>query len=132
MTVPRSTLRLQFHRGFTFDDAAKHVDYFAALGISHVYASPITTAEPGSVHGYDTVDYTQVSAECGGEAGLKRLVDKLHAHNMGLIVDMVPNHMGVGGSSNAWWLDILEWGRHSAHARHFDVDWHSPDPALRG
>jgi len=132
MTVPRSTLRLQFHRGFTFDDAAKHVDYFAALGISHVYASPITTAEPGSMHGYDTVDYTQVSAECGGEAGLKRLVDKLRAHNMGLIVDMVPNHMGVGGSSNAWWLDILEWGRHSAYARHFDVDWHSPDPALRG
>ncbi|MGF6572275.1 (1-_4)-alpha-D-glucan 1-alpha-D-glucosylmutase [Paraburkholderia sp. GAS333] len=132
MTVPRSTLRLQFHRGFTFDDAAKHVDYFAALGISHLYASPITTAEPGSMHGYDTVDYTQVSAECGGEAALKRLVDKLRAHNMGLIVDMVPNHMGVGGSSNAWWLDILEWGRHSAYARHFDVDWHSPDPALRG
>ncbi|WNC92849.1 malto-oligosyltrehalose synthase [Paraburkholderia sp. FT54] len=132
MTVPRSTLRLQFHRGFTFDDAAKHVDYFAALGISHVYASPITTAEPGSMHGYDTVDYTQVSAECGGEAALKRLVDKLRAHDMGLIIDTVPNHMGVGGASNAWWLDILEWGRHSAYARHFDVDWHSPDPALRG
>ncbi|MGF6485356.1 malto-oligosyltrehalose synthase [Paraburkholderia sp. JPY419] len=132
MTVPRSTLRLQFHRGFTFDDAARHVEYFAALGISHLYASPITTAEPGSMHGYDTVDYTQVSAEYGGEAGLKRLVDKLRAHGMGLIVDIVPNHMGVGGSSNAWWLDILEWGRHSAFARHFDVDWHSPDPALRG
>ncbi|MGY6152389.1 malto-oligosyltrehalose synthase [Paraburkholderia graminis] len=132
MTVPRSTVRLQFHRGFTFDDAAKHVEYFAALGISHVYASPITTAEPGSMHGYDTVDYTHVSAECGGEAGLKRLVEKLRAHGMGLIVDMVPNHMGVGGSSNVWWLDILEWGRHSTYARHFDVDWHSPDPALRG
>ncbi|RZF26161.1 malto-oligosyltrehalose synthase [Paraburkholderia sp. UYCP14C] len=132
MTVPRSTLRLQFHRGFTFDDAARRVEYFAALGISHLYASPITTAEPGSMHGYDTVDYTQVNAEYGGEAGLKRLVDKLRAHDMGLIVDVVPNHMGVGGSSNAWWLDILEWGRHSAYARHFDVDWHSPDPALRG
>ncbi|MGF6773856.1 (1-_4)-alpha-D-glucan 1-alpha-D-glucosylmutase [Paraburkholderia sp. GAS199] len=132
MTVPRSTLRLQFHRGFTFDDAAKHIDYFAALGISHLYASPITTAEPGSMHGYDTVDYTQVSAECGGEAALRRLVEKLRARDMGLIIDVVPNHMGVGGSSNAWWLDILEWGRHSAYARHFDVDWHSPDPALRG
>ncbi|WP_144112846.1 malto-oligosyltrehalose synthase [Paraburkholderia sp. BCC1886] len=132
MTVPRSTLRLQFHKGFTFDDAAKHVDYFAALGISHLYASPVTTAEPGSMHGYDTVDYTQVNPELGGEAGLKRLVDRLRAHEMALIVDMVPNHMGVGGSSNAWWLDILEWGRHSAYARHFDVDWHSPDPALRG
>ncbi|MGF6964099.1 (1-_4)-alpha-D-glucan 1-alpha-D-glucosylmutase [Paraburkholderia sp. WC7.3g] len=132
MTVPRSTLRLQFHRGFTFDDAAQHVEYFAALGISHLYASPITTAEPGSMHGYDTVDYTQVNDEYGGEAGLKRLGDKLRAHDMGLIVDIVPNHMGIGGSSNAWWLDILEWGRHSAYARHFDVDWHSPDPALRG
>src|ERR1700722_2513210 len=132
MTVPRSTLRLQFHKGFTFDDALAHVENFAALGVSHVYASPVTTAEPGSTHGYDTVDYTQVSAECGGEAALKRLVDKLRAHNMGLLVDIAPNHMGVGGSSNAWWLDILEWGRHSAYARHFDVDWHSPDPALRG
>ncbi|MCC8405671.1 malto-oligosyltrehalose synthase [Paraburkholderia sp. MMS20-SJTN17] len=132
MTVPRSTLRLQFHRGFTFDDAARYVEYFAAIGISHVYASPITTAAPGSMHGYDTVDYTQVSAEYGGEEGLKRLVEKLRAHDMGLIVDVVANHMGVGSSNNAWWLDILEWGRHSAYARHFDVDWHSPDPALRG
>lgn len=132
MTVPRSTLRLQFHRGFTFDDALKHVEYFAALGISHLYASPVTTAEPGSMHGYDTVDYSQISAECGGEAGLRRLADKLREHGMGLIIDVVPNHMGVGGSSNAWWLDILEWGRHSTYARHFDIDWHSPDPALRG
>ena len=132
MTVPRSTLRLQFHKDFTFDDALAHVEYFAALGVSHLYASPITTAEPGSMHGYDTVDYTQVSAECGGEAGLKRLVDKLRERGMGLIIDVVPNHMGVGESSNAWWLDILEWGRHSAYARHFDIDWHSPDPALRG
>ena len=132
MTVPRSTLRLQFHKDFTFDDALARVEYFAALGVSHLYASPVTTAEPGSMHGYDTVDYTQVSPECGGEAGLRRLVDKLHERGMGLIIDVVPNHMGVGGSSNAWWLDILEWGRHSAHARHFDIDWHSPDPALRG
>jgi (1->4)-alpha-D-glucan 1-alpha-D-glucosylmutase len=132
MTVPRSTLRLQFHKGFTFDDALAHVEYFAALGVSHLYASPVTTAEPGSMHGYDTVDYSQISAECGGEAGLKRLVEKLRERAMGLIIDVVPNHMGVGGSSNGWWLDILEWGRHSAYARHFDIDWHSPDPALRG
>ncbi|TAL91960.1 MAG: malto-oligosyltrehalose synthase [Paraburkholderia sp.] len=132
MTVPRSTLRLQFHRDFTFDDALAHVEYFAALGVSHLYASPVTTAEPGSMHGYDTIDYTQVNAELGGEDALRRLVDKLHAHGMGLIVDVVANHMGVGGSGNAWWQDILEWGRHSAYARHFDIDWHSPDPALRG
>jgi (1->4)-alpha-D-glucan 1-alpha-D-glucosylmutase len=131
MTVPRATLRLQFHRDFTFDDALAHVDYFAALGVSHLYASPITTATPGSMHGYDTVDYSQVSAECGGEHGLRRLTDKLHELGMGMIVDVVPNHMGMG-KHNAWWQDILEWGRHSAFARYFDVDWHSPDPALRG
>ncbi|MEM5384236.1 malto-oligosyltrehalose synthase [Paraburkholderia phymatum] len=131
MTVPRATLRLQFHRGFTFDDALAHVDYFATLGVSHLYASPVTTATPGSMHGYDTVDYSQVSAECGGENSLRRLADKLHERGMGLIVDIVPNHMGVS-PHNAWWQDILEWGRHSAYARYFDVDWHSPDPALRG
>jgi (1->4)-alpha-D-glucan 1-alpha-D-glucosylmutase len=131
MTVPRATLRLQFHRGFTFDDARAHVGYFAALGVSHLYASPVTTAEPGSTHGYDTVDYGEVSAECGGEAALVRLVHTLRECGMGLIVDVVPNHMGVGSAHNAWWLDILEWGRHSAYARYFDVDWHSPDPALR-
>ncbi|CAN7736912.1 malto-oligosyltrehalose synthase [Paraburkholderia sp. SIMBA_054] len=131
MTVPRATLRLQFHRDFTFDDALARVDYFAALGVSHLYASPITTATPGSTHGYDTVDYGQVSAECGGETGLRRLTDKLHELGMGLIVDVVPNHMGMS-RHNAWWQDILEWGRHSAFARFFDVDWHSPDPALRG
>lgn len=132
MTVPRATLRLQFHSGFTFEDAGKHLDYFAALGVSHLYASPITTARPGSLHGYDTVDYSQVSEELGGEAGLKRLVAKLRERGMGLVIDIVPNHMGIGGSHNAWWLDVLEWGRHSAYARYFDIDWHSPDPALRG
>ncbi len=132
MTALRSTVRLQFHRGFTFDDATQLVDYFAALGISHVYASPITTAQPGSTHGYDTVDYGRVNPELGGEAGLSRLVTRLRAHSMGLVVDIVPNHMGVGGADNTWWLDILTWGRHSEFARHFDVDWHSPDPALRG
>jgi len=131
MTVPRATLRLQFHRDFTFDDALAHVDYFAALGVSHLYASPVTTATPGSTHGYDTVDYTRISDECGGEAGLRRLTDRLHELGMGLVVDVVPNHMGVS-KHNAWWQDILEWGRHSAFARYFDVDWHSPDPALRG
>ncbi|MEK6384664.1 malto-oligosyltrehalose synthase [Paraburkholderia tropica] len=132
MTLPRATLRLQLHHGFTFDDALAQLDYVAALGVSHLYLSPVTTAQPGSMHGYDTVDYQAVSAELGGEAALRRLAEAAHARGMGLIVDFVPNHMGVGGAHNAWWLDILEWGRHSAYARHFDVDWHSPDPALRG
>jgi (1->4)-alpha-D-glucan 1-alpha-D-glucosylmutase len=132
MTVPRSTLRLQLHRGFTLDDAAAQADYFAALGISHLYLSPITTAVPGSMHGYDTVDYAHVNPELGGEAALLRLAQAVHARQMGLIADIVPNHMGIAGGHNAWWFDILEWGRHSAHARYFDIDWHSPDPALRG
>ncbi|HKT99903.1 MAG TPA: malto-oligosyltrehalose synthase [Paraburkholderia sp.] len=132
MTRPRATLRLQLHQGFTFDDALAQLDYFAALGVSHLYLSPITASQPGSMHGYDTVDYGAVSEERGGEAALRRLADALHARGMGLVVDLVPNHMGVGGAHNAWWLDILEWGRHSAFARHFDVDWHSPDPVLRG
>ncbi|MGN6082942.1 malto-oligosyltrehalose synthase [Trinickia sp.] len=132
MTVPRSTLRLQLHRGFTFDDARSHVDYFAALGVSHLYLSPMTTSTPGSLHGYDTIDYTRVNPELGGEPALLRLADALHARQMGLIADIVPNHMGIAGGHNAWWLDILEWGRHATYARYFDIDWHSPDPALRG
>ncbi|RQS71277.1 malto-oligosyltrehalose synthase [Burkholderia sp. Bp8963] len=130
--TPRATLRLQLHAGFTFDDAAAHVDYFARLGASHLYLSPITTAEPGSRHGYDTVDYTEISAELGGERGFVTLVDALHARGMGVIVDIVPNHMGVGGSSNRWWNDVLEWGSASPFARHFDIDWHPGDAALDG
>jgi (1->4)-alpha-D-glucan 1-alpha-D-glucosylmutase len=132
MTVPRSTLRLQLHRGFTFDHALAHVDYFSALGVSHLYLSPITTAMPGSLHGYDTIDYAHVNPELGGEPALLRLAEAVHARQMGLIADIVPNHMGIAGGHNAWWFDILEWGRHSTYARYFDVDWHSPDPALRG
>lgn len=132
MTVPRSTLRLQLHRGFTFDDAAAQVDYFATLGVSHLYLSPITAAVPGSLHGYDTIDYGTVNPELGGEPALRRLAETLSARQMGIVADIVPNHMGIAGGHNAWWLDLLEWGRHSAHARYFDIDWHSPDPALRG
>ncbi|TAM52062.1 MAG: malto-oligosyltrehalose synthase [Paraburkholderia sp.] len=132
MTVPRSTLRLQLHCGNTLDDALAHVDYFAALGVSHLYLSPITTSMPGSLHGYDTIDYARVNPELGGEAALLRLADAVHARQMGLIADIVPNHMGIAGGHNGWWLDILEWGRHGTYARHFDIDWHSPDPALRG
>lgn len=130
--TPRATLRLQLHAGFTFDDAAARVDYFARLGVSHLYLSPITTAEPGSRHGYDTVDYTEVNAELGGERGFVRLVDVLRAHRMGVIVDIVPNHMGIGGSANPWWNDVLEWGPGSPFARWFDIDWHPPDAALDG
>ncbi|MDN7933371.1 malto-oligosyltrehalose synthase [Burkholderia metallica] len=130
--TPRATLRLQLHAGFTFDDAAAHAGYFARLGVSHLYLSPIATAEPGSRHGYDTVDYGTINPELGGEAAFVRLVDALRAHGLGVIVDIVPNHMGVGGSTNGWWNDVLEWGPASAYAHHFDIDWHPPDAALDG
>lgn len=129
--LPRSTARLQLHQGFTFDHARALLDDFAALGISHLYTSPITTAQPGSTHGYDVVDPTRVNPELGGEPALERLVDALHARGMGLIVDIVPNHMGVGGAHNAWWLDVLESGPDSAYESVFDIDWQPPNPALR-
>jgi (1->4)-alpha-D-glucan 1-alpha-D-glucosylmutase len=120
------------HRDFTFDDAAACVPYFADLGVTHLYASPILRARPGSMHGYDIVDHGLVNPELGGESGLRRLVTGLRDHRLGLIVDIVPNHMGVGGADNAWWLDVLEWGRASPYADFFDIDWNPPDPDLRG
>ncbi len=132
MSIPRATARLQLHQHFTLDDAAQTVDYYAALGISHLYLSPILTARPGSTHGYDIVDPTRINPELGGEPALRRLVQTVRAAGMGLIVDIVPNHMGVGGADNPWWLHVLEWGHHSRYARWFDIDWQSPDPTLHG
>jgi (1->4)-alpha-D-glucan 1-alpha-D-glucosylmutase len=120
---PRATYRLQFHKQFTFDDAARIVPYLARLGISHVYASPIQAARPGSMHGYDIVDHTAVNPELGGEEGFRRLTDRLREHGLGLVLDIVPNHMGVGGSDNLWWLSVLEWGELSPYANAFDIDW---------
>ncbi|WP_350597660.1 malto-oligosyltrehalose synthase [Pseudomonas sp. 65/3-MNA-CIBAN-0223] len=128
----RATLRLQFHKDFTLDQAVPLVPYFASLGISHVYASPLLAARAGSMHGYDVVDPTQVNPELGGEPALRRLVAALREQNMGLILDIVSNHMAVGGSDNPWWLDLLEWGRLSPHGEFFDIQWHSPDPLMEG
>lgn len=132
MTIPRATVRLQFNQSFTLDDATELVDYYAALGISHIYASPLQTAQPGSTHGYDIVDPRAINPELGGEAALKRLVTRLRAADMGLILDIVPNHMGIAGSANSWWQSVLEWGRESPHAEWFDIDWESDDPLLFG
>lgn len=120
--VPSATLRLQFHRGFGFDAAAALAPYFARLGISHVYASPIATARPGSMHGYDAIDATEVNPELGGEAGLRRLSTALHTVGLGLVLDIVPNHMAAV-PANRWWADLLRHGRSSRYARWFDVDW---------
>ena len=127
-----ATARLQFHRDFTLDDATALVPYYARLGISHLYASPLLTARAGSTHGYDIVDHNTVNPELGGEEALRRLVAALRGQQMGLILDIVPNHMGVGGNDNGWWLDVLEWGRASPYAEYFDIDWDPPDPSLRG
>ena len=129
--TPRATTRLQFHKGFTFADAERLVPYFERLGISHVYASPVTTARAGSMHGYDVIDPTRVNPELGGEAALRRFVTALRAAGLGLIVDIVPNHMAVG-SENAWWIDVLRHGRASRYASYFDIDWDTEDDALRG
>ena len=127
-----ATARLQFHKDFTMDMAAALVPYYASLGISHFYASPLLKSRPGSTHGYDIVDHNQIDPELGGEDALRRLVAELRRHDMGLVLDIVPNHMGVGGADNEWWLDVLEWGRASAHAEYFDIDWDPPDASLRG
>ena len=120
---PRATYRLQFHEGFTFADAERIVPYLAKLGISHVYASPLQRARPGSTHGYDIVDHSQINPEIGGEEGFRSFTDALHAHGLKLLLDIVPNHMGVGGADNPWWLSVLEWGGLSPEANAFDIDW---------
>lgn len=124
-----STYRLQM-RGdcFTFADAEKRLDYLDALGVSHLYLSPILTAGHGSTHGYDVTDPTTVSAALGGPDGLARLSAAARARGMGLIVDIVPNHVGVERPEhNAWWWDVLKHGRESAYSSFFDIDWDLAD-----
>jgi (1->4)-alpha-D-glucan 1-alpha-D-glucosylmutase len=123
--VPRATYRVQLHAGFTLDDAAAIVPYLAELGISHLYTSPLLQAAPGSTHGYDVVDHSRVSEELGGADAFARLTGTLRAHGMGLVVDIVPNHMSISGAENRWWWDVLEYGRNSRFASFFDVDWGS-------
>ena len=131
MNPPRATMRLQFNSNFTFADARSLISYLASLGISHVYASPIMTARRGSMHGYDVVDPTQVSPALGGETGFISFVDELRQHELGIIVDIVPNHMAIG-HDNAWWMDVLAKGPESRYAKYFDIDWNSPRADLRG
>jgi (1->4)-alpha-D-glucan 1-alpha-D-glucosylmutase len=121
--VPTATYRVQLTAKFGFRDAAALVPYLHTLGISHLYASPFLTARAGSTHGYDIVDHGSLNPEFGGDAGFADLADALAAAGMGLILDFVPNHMGVGHADNAWWLDVLEWGPRSPYAASFDIDW---------
>ncbi|MBU2851638.1 malto-oligosyltrehalose synthase [Acidithiobacillus ferrivorans] len=130
--IPRATYRLQFNQNFTFNDAAALVPYLTRLGISHCYASPILKARKGSPHGYDIVDHNALNQEIGSSEDFLRFSDTLAAHGMGLMLDIVPNHMGALGSDNAWWLNVLEHGPASPYADYFDIDWYPLNPQLRG
>jgi (1->4)-alpha-D-glucan 1-alpha-D-glucosylmutase len=121
--IPIATYRVQLTANFDFDAAASIVPYLKALGITHLYASPFMKSRKGSTHGYDIVDHAQINPELGGDAGFKGLSRALKQHDLGLILDFVPNHVGVHFADNPWWLDVLEWGPASPHAVSFDIDW---------
>jgi (1->4)-alpha-D-glucan 1-alpha-D-glucosylmutase len=121
--IPIATYRVQLTPNFDFDAAAAIVPYLKALGITHFYASPFMKARHGSTHGYDIVDHAKINPELGGDAGFERLSGALKQHDLGLILDFVPNHVGVHFADNPWWLDVLEWGPASPHAVSFDIDW---------
>jgi (1->4)-alpha-D-glucan 1-alpha-D-glucosylmutase len=121
--IPRATYRLQFNRHFTFRDAQPLIDYLDELGVSDCYASPILRACAGSEHGYDICDHTQLNPEIGTPQEFDALADTIRARGMGLVFDMVPNHMGIADPGNAWWMDVLENGPSSLYAATFDIDW---------
>ncbi|MBP3953974.1 malto-oligosyltrehalose synthase [Gemmata sp. G18] len=130
--TPGSTYRLQFHADFTLRDALAIVPYLRALGVTHLYASPILKARPGSTHGYDVIDHAVLNPEVGTEDDLAALGAALRERGMGLLLDAVPNHMCVA-AGNAWWADLLEHGQASRFAGHFDIAWDdSPRPQMHG
>src|SRR6516165_10800476 len=131
--LPESTYRLQFHAGFTFQDAIALVPYLRDLGVTHCYASPYLKARPGSLHGYDIINHGLLNSEIGTPEDYDAWVAALHERGMGQILDTVPNHMGIIGNENPWWNDVLENGSASPHANTFDIGWYaSPRPQLRG
>jgi (1->4)-alpha-D-glucan 1-alpha-D-glucosylmutase len=122
--VPAATYRLQVHAGFRLQDAAEVAGYLADLGVTHAYSSPLLRSAEGSNHGYDTVDHAHIDEARGGREGFDRFVAALHQHGLGLVLDLVPNHMGVADAAAApWWWDVLQHGQDSAHAAAFDIDW---------
>lgn len=122
--IPTATYRVQMHKGFTFQQAREIVPYLAKLGISDLYTSPFFQASPGSTHGYDIVDHNHLNPEIGTTEDFDALVAELKKHNMGLVADFVPNHMGIADTTNRWWMDVLENGPSSLAAACFDIDWH--------
>jgi (1->4)-alpha-D-glucan 1-alpha-D-glucosylmutase len=130
--TPSSTYRLQLQASFDFDAAAGVAPYLSALGVSHAYSSPYLQATSGSTHGYDVVDHARVSQELGGAEAHARFCRALREAGLGQVLDVVPNHMAITGRENSWWWDLLRKGRESPYSGHFDVDWNSPEPKLRG
>jgi len=120
--IPQGTYRFQFNQHFTFQNAIALIPYLKKLGITHCYASPLFKARPGSLHGYDIIDHSQLNPEIGSKEDFEQFVEALHSNGLGLIVDIVPNHMGIG-SDNHWWMDVLENGPMSEYAYYFDIDW---------
>ena len=129
--VPLATYRLQFNSNFRFRDAIPILDYLRDLGISHVYASPILASRHGSGHGYDVTDPTSINLDAGGPEDFAALRSALEERGLGLLLDIVPNHMAAG-SENRWWMDVLEFGPDSAFSSYFDIDWKSPSRTLQG
>ena len=121
--IPLATYRLQFNHCFTFLDAARLIPYLHALGITDCYASSFLKAVPGSLHGYDLIDPGLLNPELGSEADFAAFAAALKSYDMGLLVDVVPNHMGILSAENRWWWDVLENGPGSRYASAFDVDW---------
>ncbi|MBP2308792.1 malto-oligosyltrehalose synthase [Azospirillum melinis] len=130
--IPRATYRVQLNGEFGFDRTAAIADYIARLGVSHLYASPYMKARPGSTHGYDIVNHNELNPEVGDQNDFRDLVEALKRNGLGQILDFVPNHMGVGGSDNEWWLNVLEWGPESPYAGYFDIEWESDYRYLQG
>lgn len=128
--IPSSTYRLQLHKEFTFDDAARAANYLQALGITHVYSSPYLQAIAGSLHGYDVVDHEKVNEELGGEEAHRRFCERLGELGLGQVLDIVPNHMAIGSRNRYWW-DVLENGPSSRYASWFDIDWNSSEAKLQ-
>lgn len=129
--IPLATYRVQLNRRFTLAQATELVPYWHALAITHVYTSPYLQARPGSDHGYDITDHGSINPEIGTAADLQRFAAALKQFGMGQLIDVVPNHMGVLGGDNPWWLDVLENGRAAAHADYFDIEWQPLNRDLR-
>ena len=128
--IPSATYRLQFNRQFTLQAARELIEYLDGLGISDFYASPLFAARAGSQHGYDIVDHSRINPEVGSEEELISLARELKERGMGLMMDVVPNHMCIAGGDNQWWNDVLENGPSSLYAGFFDIDWQPPKPDL--